>query len=60
LASENAARLSSMQAAESHIEDRLKELQLHYNQQRQSSITEELMDIVAGFEALAGENNNAR
>jgi F-type H+-transporting ATPase subunit gamma len=60
LASENAARLSSMQAAESHIEDRLKELQLHYNQLRQSSITEELMDIVAGFEALAGENNNAR
>ena len=58
LASENAARLASMQAAESHSEDRLKELRLQYNQQRQSTITEELMDIVAGFEALAGENSN--
>jgi F-type H+-transporting ATPase subunit gamma len=60
LASENAARLTSMQAAESHSEDRLKELRLQYNQQRQSTITEELMDIVAGFEALGGENPNAR
>ena len=58
LASENAARLASMQAAENHSEDRLKELRLQYNQQRQSTITEELMDIVAGFEALAGENSN--
>jgi len=36
----------------------LKELRLQYHQQRQSTITEELMDIVAGFEALAGENSN--
>jgi len=52
LASENAARLAAMQAAENNIEDRLKELRLHYNQLRQSTITEELLDIVAGFEAL--------
>jgi F-type H+-transporting ATPase subunit gamma len=55
LASENAARLSSMQAAENNIEERLKELRLHYNQLRQSTITEELLDIVAGFEALTGK-----
>jgi F-type H+-transporting ATPase subunit gamma len=52
LASENAARLAAMQAAENNIEDRLKELRLQYNQLRQSTITEELLDIVAGFEAL--------
>ncbi|MHB9071952.1 MAG: F0F1 ATP synthase subunit gamma [Desulfobaccales bacterium] len=57
LASENAARLAAMQAAENNIEDRLKELRLHYNQLRQSSITEELLDIVAGFEALTGKNH---
>ena len=38
--------------------ERLKELRLQYNPQRQSTITEELMDIVAGFEALTGENSN--
>jgi F-type H+-transporting ATPase subunit gamma len=52
LASENAARLAAMQAAQNNIEDRLKELRLQYNQLRQGTITEELLDIVAGFEAL--------
>ncbi len=57
LASENASRLAAMQAAENNIEKRLKELQLRYNQLRQSTITEELLDIVAGFEALTGKNH---
>jgi F-type H+-transporting ATPase subunit gamma len=52
LASENAGRLASMQAAERNIEDLLEELNSQFQQQRQSSITEELLDIVAGFEAL--------
>ncbi len=55
LASENAARLAAMQAAKNNIDDRLKELRLNYNQLRQSTITEELLDIVAGFEALTGK-----
>ncbi len=55
LASENAARLAAMQAAENNIEDRLKELRLQYNQLRQSTITEELLDVIAGFEALTGK-----
>ncbi|GAB62624.1 MAG: F0F1 ATP synthase subunit gamma [Candidatus Jettenia sp.] len=55
LASENASRLSSMQAAEKNIEDRLEELRTQFNQQRQDSITAEMMDIVAGFEALTSE-----
>jgi len=46
-----------MQAAENNIEDRLKELRLQYNQLRQSTITEELLDIVAGFEALTGKTS---
>ncbi|MDL1968864.1 MAG: F0F1 ATP synthase subunit gamma, partial [Deltaproteobacteria bacterium] len=50
--SENAGRLASMQAAERNIEDLLEELNSQFQQQRQSSITEELLDIVAGFEAL--------
>lgn len=52
LASENASRLSSMQAAERNIKDRLEELRSEFNEQRQNSITAEIMDIVAGFEAL--------
>jgi len=54
LAGENASRLAAMQAAESNIEDQLDELRSQYNRMRQSAITEELLDIAAGFEALTG------
>jgi F-type H+-transporting ATPase subunit gamma len=52
LASENAARLASMQGAEKNIEERLDELYTAFHQQRQMAITEELLDIVSGFLAL--------
>ncbi|MCH9653695.1 MAG: F0F1 ATP synthase subunit gamma [Planctomycetes bacterium] len=52
LAGENASRIASMQAAERNIKERLVNLQSEYNQQRQTSITEELLDVVTGFEAL--------
>ncbi len=52
LASENMARLAAMQSAEQNIERRLAELGLEFNQQRQSAITEEILDIIAGAEAL--------
>lgn len=52
LASENAARLVTMQAAERNIEERLEELNARYHEQRQTAITTELLDIVSGFEAL--------
>jgi len=55
LLSEQASRLQSMQAAEQNIEDRLDDLQTRYNRLRQASITNELLDIVAGFEALTGK-----
>jgi F-type H+-transporting ATPase subunit gamma len=53
LASENASRLSSMQAAEKNIQERLDELTTKYQHQRQESITAELLDIVSGFEVLS-------
>lgn len=54
LASENASRLVTMQAAEKNIEERLAELNAIYHGQRQGAITSELLDIVSGVEALAG------
>ena len=54
LAAENASRLSSMQAAERNIEERLDELNMQYHQLRQSTITAELLDIVSGAEAVTG------
>lgn len=52
LASENASRLAAMQSAQKNIEERLEELNSQYQRQRQSAITSELLDVVAGFEAL--------
>jgi F-type H+-transporting ATPase subunit gamma len=52
LASENAARLAAMQGAQKNIEELMEDLESQYNQLRQMSITEELLDIVSGFEAL--------
>lgn len=52
MATENASRLSSMQAAEKNIEERLDTLTFQHRLQRQTSITSELLDIVSGFEAL--------
>jgi F-type H+-transporting ATPase subunit gamma len=52
LASENASRLAAMQGAEKNIDDRLAELRAQFRQQRQAAITAELLDIVAGCEAL--------
>lgn len=52
LASENASRLASMQAAEKNIDESLSELTAQYRRERQSSITSEMLDIVSGFEAL--------
>lgn len=53
LASENASRLAAMQNAEKNIEERLEELYVQFHRQRQMTITEELLDIVAGFEVMS-------
>jgi F-type H+-transporting ATPase subunit gamma len=52
LAGENASRIAAMQAAERNIRDRLQLLRSDYATRRQTTITEELLDVVTGFEAL--------
>lgn len=54
LASENASRLQAMQSAEKNIDNRLDELNSRYQHLRQSSITEEILEIASGYEALGG------
>jgi F-type H+-transporting ATPase subunit gamma len=53
IAAENAARLSAMEAATRSVEDRLEQLTRDFHGVRQSAITEELLDVIAGAEALA-------
>jgi len=55
MAAENAARLAAMQAAEKNILELEEELQSKYRETRQKAITEELFDVVSGFEALEQE-----
>lgn len=52
-ASENGARMQAMDSATDNAGDLIDELTLRYNQARQSSITQELTEIVAGAESLA-------
>lgn len=52
LVSENASRLATMQSAERNIQEHLETLNNQYHQQRQRAITEEILDIIAGVEAL--------
>ena len=54
LASENASRLAAMQRADKNINDLLEQLHGSFHQLRQSSIDEELFDVISGFEALGG------
>lgn len=56
LAAENASRLEAMERAEKNIDEMLVELNLGYNRLRQSTIDEELFDVIAGFEALKKED----
>jgi F-type H+-transporting ATPase subunit gamma len=55
LASENASRLAAMQRADKNIEELLETLNRTFHRLRQSSIDEELFDVVSGFEALSNE-----
>lgn len=58
LASENASRLAAMQRAEKNIDDLMDHLHGSYHRLRQSSIDEELFDVVSGYEALAKDGRN--
>lgn len=51
-ASENGARMTAMDKASENAGEILKELKLTYNRTRQAAITKEILEIVAGAEAL--------
>ncbi|MGN1091268.1 MAG: F0F1 ATP synthase subunit gamma [Alphaproteobacteria bacterium] len=52
LSAEHHTRMVNMQNAEKNIDESLEKLNLEYQQKRQDAITEELIDVVSGAEAL--------
>jgi len=54
LAAEHGARMNAMQKATDNASELLKELRLSYNKARQAAITNEIIEIVSGSEALKG------
>ncbi len=57
LASENASRLAAMQRAERNIDELLDDLTHKFHSLRQSTIDEELFDVVSGYEMLSKIHN---
>jgi len=53
-ASEHGARMTAMSKATDNAGDMLRDLRLSYNKARQAAITGEILEIVAGAEALNG------
>jgi F-type H+-transporting ATPase subunit gamma len=60
LASENGSRLAAMQRAEKNIESLSAALRQSFYRLRQSSIDEELFDVIAGFNALSTRTRRPR
>lgn len=56
LASEHAARMAAMRSATDNAKELVGALQLAYNKVRQQAITNDILDIVGGAEALAGSS----
>jgi F-type H+-transporting ATPase subunit gamma len=55
LASENASRLAAMQRAEKNIDELVGDLDQRFRRLRQTSIDEELFEVLAGYESLSTE-----
>ncbi|MHC5540432.1 F0F1 ATP synthase subunit gamma [Singulisphaera rosea] len=55
LAAENASRLAAMQRAEKNIDDLTENLNQTFRRLRQTSIDEELFDVLSGYESLSQE-----
>jgi F-type H+-transporting ATPase subunit gamma len=53
-ASEHGARMTAMHKATDNAKEMLRELKLSYNKARQAAITNEILEIVGGAEALKG------
>lgn len=54
LASEHGARMTAMHKATDNAKEMLRNLKISYNKARQTAITTEILEIVAGAEALNG------
>ena len=54
VASEHGARMTAMHKATDNAKDMLRALKISYNKARQASITNEILEIVGGAEALNG------
>ncbi len=52
VAAEHGARMTAMHKATDNASDLIRELQLNYNKARQAAITNEILEIVSGAEAL--------
>ena len=52
LAAEHFTRMTNMQNAEKNIDENLEEMNLLYQQQRQDEITDELIDVISGANAM--------
>ena len=59
LASENSSRLAAMERADQNINELLENLKATFHRLRQTSIDEELFEVIAGFEALNGSAPNS-
>ena len=60
LAAENASRLAAMQRAEKNIDDLVGNLNQTFRRLRQTSIDEELFDVLSGYESLSKEKKPRR
>ena len=54
--SEHSARMNAMRNATDNADEVIEQLQLLYNRARQNVITNELIDIIGGANAIGGEN----
>ena len=54
--SEHSARMNAMRNATDNANEVIDKLQLLYNRARQNVITNELIDIIGGANAIGGEN----
>ncbi|MFT5259314.1 MAG: F-type H+-transporting ATPase subunit gamma [Gammaproteobacteria bacterium] len=51
-ASEHASRLSAMKSAQRNLDDRLQDVTMNFRHARQAEITNELLDVLSGFETI--------
>jgi F-type H+-transporting ATPase subunit gamma len=56
-ASEHTSRLAAMQSAQRNLDERLEEVTMTFRRARQNLITTELLDVVAGFEAISSQGD---